>query len=102
MTRATGKKVYTVHNNASDGGQVHVEQICAHRLRAFLLHLKGVGGAKSPTFNFKDLTVQGYVKFRGKAKGGGALSAACNGCEGVWKGLRKDYPMLDGITLTQD
>ncbi len=102
VTRATGKKVYAVHNNASDGGQVHVEQICAHRLRAFLLHLKGVGGAKSPTFNFKDLTAKGYVKFRGKAKGGGALSAACNGCEGVWKALRKDYPFLEGITLTQD
>ncbi|MEJ8826793.1 hypothetical protein WKW80_33115 [Variovorax humicola] len=102
VTREPKKTVYSVHNKESKGGQVHVEQICAHRLRAFLLHLKAVGGAKAPTFNFKDLTVKGFVKFRGKAKSGGALTVACNGCEGVWTDLRKDCPFLEDVKLAQD
>ncbi len=102
VAREPNKNVYTVHNKSSKGGQVHVEQICGHRLRAFLEHLKGVGGARTPLFDLKEFQASGVVKFRGKANNGSPLTAACQGCQGVWKDLRKDYPFLEGITLSQD
>jgi hypothetical protein len=61
-----------------------------------------VRDGKAPVFDFKDFSAEGYVKFRGKANKGGALSAACNGCKGVWTDLRKDYPFLGAIDLVQD
>ena len=102
VLREDKKDYYTVHTLNGKGSQTHVEQICAYRLRAFLGFLKACGGAQRPQFKFSDFTAAGFVRFRGKSKTGTSLKDACNGCEGVWNDLRRDFPFLAAVVLVQD
>lgn len=96
-------KQYQVHTPKSEGGQVHVEQICAYRLRAFFKHLSEINAVRGATvFNLKTMRVRGEVKFSGKSSSKSSLHVACNGCEGVWTTLKTDYPCLAGVQLVFD
>ncbi|NLP63414.1 hypothetical protein [Paraburkholderia sacchari] len=96
-------KKYQVHTSQSKGGQVHVEQICAYRLRAFLEHLSTNNEAKKQTvINLKTMRVRGAVKFSGKSSGKSSLHEACGGCVGVWTALKKEYPCLGDVELVFD
>lgn len=96
---------YQVHEGSSNsnlGGQVHSEQICAYRLKAFFDYLKTVRVGRVPAFNFDNITVRGQVRFSGKNAKGSALTQACQGCEGVWGRLRETYRCLNDVVLESD
>ncbi|WP_213302435.1 hypothetical protein [Paraburkholderia sacchari] len=96
----SGQKSYAVHAKGVDGGQVHVEQILAYKLRAFLGYLKNFREGPGRPFNLENINIEGRVYFR--FTDGTHTSGACAGCKGVWGKLKQEYPCAANIEPVKD
>lgn len=101
ITREDSKQDrYDVQAKGKSGSQVHVEQILAYKLRAFLDYLSTLTVGHEQPFNLADIDIAGHVAF--SFSDGTHTSKACEACEAVWKGLRQKYPSTAHIEISKD
>lgn len=96
----TKLKAYGVHAKKGDNGQVHVEQILAYKLRAFLGHLEQFTNDYGSPFVLANIAIEGNVYF--SFSDNTHTGMECPACGPVWVSLKADYRSTAGILICKD